>query len=188
MKKLAAVALLSLAAASPIHAQGTSFWEGGYVGGQIGYTYGDFSLNLGNFDNDSVIGGLTLGYLWAVGSGWYLGPEFQYDFADVTVVDPNTGNTATLDQIGRLKLIAGREVGSGFLYGSIGYAYGNIDGLGGFLDGDGDSYVLGLGYDWQLTDTLSLGGEYQFQSFKNIGTSGGDVDVNSIYIKLAYRF
>ncbi len=68
------------------------FWAGGYVGAQLGYAYGNFdfgSLNIDDFDDDSVIGGLTAGYLWEVSPGWYLGPEFQYDWADISVQGPD---------------------------------------------------------------------------------------------------
>ena len=77
-------------------------WEGGYVGGQIGYAYGDFGINVGDFNNDSVIGGLTAGYLWSLGNGFYLGPEFQYDWANVTVTDPDTNWYATQTELDRL--------------------------------------------------------------------------------------
>ena len=70
------------------------FWAGGYVGGQLGYAYTDFDFgdltdDLGNVidgdDSDNgVIGGITLGYLWSLNNGWYIGPEFQYDWADLT--------------------------------------------------------------------------------------------------------
>ena len=53
------------------------FWEGGYIGAQIGYAYGDFNLGSDTFNNDNAIGGLTAGYLWSMGNGWYLCPVYQ---------------------------------------------------------------------------------------------------------------
>jgi outer membrane immunogenic protein len=171
------------------------FWAGGYVGGQLGYAYGDFDL--GNvdprdFDNDSVIGGFHAGYLWEVSPGFYLGPEFQYDFADVTVTDPDTGGTASFDEIARLKLIAGYELGNGLLFGSAGIAYADFDGsVGGIFDGiDGGetSYVVGIGYDHRVSDNWTVGGEYQFHRFNNLGAGGEDVDVNTLHLRASYRF
>ena len=70
------------------------FWAGGYVGGQLGWGYSDFDIgdlvddlgdtftDIGN-DDSGVVGGITLGYLWSLNNGWYLGPEFQYDWVDL---------------------------------------------------------------------------------------------------------
>jgi outer membrane immunogenic protein len=200
------IAILALTSAGAAHAAGPTpvpaepvpmvaaapapapFWEGFYVGGQIGWANGDFELDLDTFDDSSVIGGFTAGYLWSLGNGWYLGPEFQYDFADMTITDPDTGDTASFEEIARLKLIAGYEVGNGLLYGSAGIAYASIDGIGDFFDGDTSNYVLGLGYDWRVGDNWTVGGEYMYQSFDGIGSSGGDVDVNTIQVKASYRF
>ena len=177
----------------PVQAQ-SPFWEGGYVGGQLGYSYGEFDLGNADprdFDDDSVIGGIHAGYLWSVGNGWYAGPEFQYDFADISVTDPDTGDTASFDEIARLKLIVGREVGNGLLYGSAGIAYANFDDVGDLFDGfDGDetNFVVGIGYDYRVGDNWTVGGEYQFHRFNNIGAAGEDVDVNTIHLKASYRF
>ncbi|WP_187429414.1 hypothetical protein ROLI_031940 [Roseobacter fucihabitans] len=171
------------------------FWAGAYVGAQLGYSYGDFDLDLGSrpgdFDNDSVIGGITAGYLWDIGNGWYVGPEFQYDFADITVTDATSGDTASFDEIARLKFIAGYELGNGLLYGSAGVAYSSFDNAGAVfdgLDGSDTSYVLGFGYDHRIAEDWTLGGEYMYHSFSNAGAAGGDVDVNTVHIKATYRF
>lgn len=170
------------------------FWAGGYVGGQLGYAYGNFDL--GNvdprdFDDDSVIGGFHAGYLWEVSPGFYLGPEFQYDWADVTVTDAG-GDTASFDEIARLKLIAGTEVGNGLLYGSAGIAYADFDGsVGGIFDGlngSETSYVVGIGYDHRVGDNWTVGGEYMFHRFNSIGAGGEDVDVNTLHFRASYRF
>lgn len=171
-----------------------SFWEGGYAGVQLGYSYGDFDVNtigVGNFDDDSVIGGVNFGYLFSVGNGFYVGPEFQYDFADITVTDPGTGGTASFDSIARLKLIAGYEVGDGLVYGSAGVAYADFDGAGALFSGfsgDDTNFVVGVGYDYRVGDNWTVGGEYQFHRFNDIGAGGEDVDVNTLHVKATYRF
>lgn len=171
------------------------FWEGGYVGGQLGYSFSEFDLEASNapsdFDSDNVIGGVTAGYLWQVGNGWYVGPEFQYDFADISVTDASSGDTASFDEIARLKLIVGYELGNGLLYGSAGVAYASFDDAGTVFDGfDGDdtSYVIGVGYDYRVADFWTVGGEYMYHSFSGIGDAGGDVDVNTVHLKATYRF
>ena len=170
------------------------FWAGGYVGAQLGYSYSEFDVgtdsSLDDLDSDNVIGGLTAGYLWQFGD-YYVGPEFQYDFADLTVTDADTGDTASFEEIARLKLIVGREIGNGMLYGSAGVAYANFDSVGDALDGfDGDdtSYVLGVGYDYRVGDNWTIGGEYQYHNFNGIGSSGNDVNLNTLHVKATYRF
>ena len=163
-------------------------WEGGYIGGQIGYGYGEFDIDVDDFDSDSVIGGLNAGYLWSLGSGWYLGPEFQYDWADIEISDPDSDNTASFEEIARLKLKLGRELGNGLLYGSAGLAYGSVDGVDDFFDGSDGSYVVGLGYDWRVAQDWTLGLEYQYHDFDGIGDEGGDVAVNTVHLKAGYNF
>lgn len=177
----------------------SSFWEGGYVGGQIGYAYSNFdlgSVNIGNFDDNSVVGGINAGYLWSLGNGWYIGPEFQYDWANLEISDPNSNSTATFDSIARLKLIVGTEVGTnGLLYGSAGVAYadfgGSIRNAGNTIldtfDSD-TSYVFGLGYDYQINDNWAIGGEYMYHQFNGATSSGGDIDLNTLQVKATYRF
>ena len=172
------------------------FWAGAYVGGQIGYAYTDFDFgdltdDLGNVidgdDSDNgFIGGITLGYLWSLNNGWYIGPEFQYDWADLTARDSDTGASIDFDEIGRLKLIAGYEVaqGRGLVYGSGGIAYASLDDAGDIADGfDGSdtNWLLGFGYDHRIGDNWTIGGEYMYHDFD-------DLNLNTLHLKAAYRF
>jgi len=172
------------------------FWAGAYVGGQIGYAYTDFDFgdltdDLGNVidgdDSDNgFIGGITLGYLWSLNNGWYIGPEFQYDWADLTARDSDTGASIDFDEIGRLKLVAGREVmaGQGLFYGSAGVAYASLDDAGDIADGfDGSdtNWVIGIGYDHRIGDNWTIGGEYMYHDFD-------DLNLNTLHLKAAYRF
>ena len=171
------------------------FWAGGYVGGQLGWGYSDFDIgdlvddlgdtftDIGN-DDSGVVGGITLGYLWSLNNGWYLGPEFQYDWVDLEVTDNATGATTNFEEIARLKLIAGYEMGNGLLYGSAGVAYGSLDNAGDIFDGfDGSdtNWTAGFGYDYRVGDNWTVGGEYQYAEFEN-------VSLNTVHLKVTYRF
>ena len=171
------------------------FWAGGYVGAQLGYAYSEFDIDLdtrpGDFDDDSVIGGIHAGYLWQVGQSFYLGPELQFDVADLEVTDSDTGDTASFENIARLKLIAGYEVGNGLVYGSAGVAFADFDSGGDLFDGfDGreTNYVIGIGYDHRIGDNWTVGGEYMYHHFNDIGQNDGDIDLNTVHIKASYRF
>jgi outer membrane immunogenic protein len=179
-----------LLALAPAHAEE---FEGAYLGVQLGYSYGDFSIgNVGStitdFDSDSVIGGFTAGYLFAVGGGWYVGPEFQYDWTNISITDAGSNRSTTLDRIGRLNVVAGYEIGNGMLYGNLGYAYTNLEGARSFFDGSSDGYAVGFGYDWWATEEWSVGAQYLYQKFDGIGSGGGDVGVSAIYLRTAFRF
>jgi outer membrane immunogenic protein len=173
-------------AAAPVAAPS---WEGGYVGVQLGYAYGDFDIDRafdGEDDDDGFIGGFTAGYLWDLGNGWYLGPEFQYDWADLEITDATTGDTASFDEIARLKLIAGYEVaqGNGLVFGSAGIAYGSLDNVGDIFDGfDGSdtNWLLGVGYEHRVSQNWSIGGEYMYHDFS-------DINVNTLHLRAMYRF
>jgi outer membrane immunogenic protein len=201
-RKISTLALIAITAAGGAQAAGpepvaaapvvvtaasSPFWEGGYIGGQLGYAYGDFDAGNvfdGDDNDDGFIGGITAGYLWNVSPNWYVGPEFQYDWADLEIKDSDTGDTISTDEIARLKLIVGYEMGDGLLYGSGGIAYGNFDDAGDLFDGfDGSdtNWVLGFGYDYRIGENWSIGGEYQYHDFD-------DVNVNTIHLKAAYRF
>jgi outer membrane immunogenic protein len=167
------------------------FWEGGYIGGQVGYAYTDFDFGdlvdqaqeIFDDSDNGFIGGLTVGYLWSLNNGWYLGPEFQYDWADLTATS-DSGATIDFDEIARLKLIAGKEIGNGLLYGSGGIAYGNLDNGSDLIDGfDGSdtNWVLGFGYDHRIAENWTIGGEYQYHDFD-------DLNLNTLHLKVAYRF
>ncbi|MEO0991109.1 MAG: autotransporter outer membrane beta-barrel domain-containing protein [Pseudomonadota bacterium] len=172
------------------------FWEGGYVGGQLGYGFSSLELGAGDTRNiddaNGFIGGLMAGYLFSVGNGWYVGPEIQYDFMDLTIEDPDNGATADFDEMARLKLRAGREVGPGLLYGSLGAAFasigeGNLNSLDD-LTGDDTGYLFGIGYDVPVSDRFSVGAEYMYHIFDDIGDSGAEVDVNTIHLRGSYHF
>lgn len=184
-----------VAAPTPPPAVVAPFWEGAYVGGQLGYSFSEFDVDTGagpgDLDDDQFIGGITAGYLFSLNNGYYVGPEFQYDFADLSVTDAASGDTATFDEIARLKLIGGREIGNGLLYGTIGVAFASFDSVGTVLDGfDGDdtSFALGFGYDHRVADNFTIGAEYIYHEFNGVGDSGNDVNLNAIYVKGAYRF
>ncbi|MEM6635616.1 MAG: outer membrane beta-barrel protein [Pseudomonadota bacterium] len=171
-------------------------WEGGYVGGQLGYGFSELDLDsddLRNLDDaDGFIGGLMAGYLWSLGNGWYAGPELQYDFADLSITDPDTGDSADFDEIGRLKVRAGKELGDGLLYGTTGLAYGSIGGgaLNSVddLSGDDQGYLFGFGYDYLLSESFAIGAEYMYHVFDSIGDAGAEVNVNTVHLRGMFRF
>jgi outer membrane immunogenic protein len=62
-------------------------WTGAYVGGQLGYSWGDSRFNDGassnTFDIDGFLGGVTLGYNYQFNPHWVAGVETDFSFADI---------------------------------------------------------------------------------------------------------
>ena len=174
-------------APAPVHTDTGGDWNGGYAGIQLGYGTGEFTTDTDDYDSDGIVGGIHLGYNWDFGD-WVFGTELQYDNADLQI-DSDTGS-GTFDEIARLNLRAGRDLGRGLLYGSAGLAYANFDGASGALSGElsDPGYVVGIGYDYKLNETWTLGGQYQHHVFNDFGADGNDVDFGTAHLRATYNF
>ena len=174
----------------PIAAAPAADWSGPYAGLQLGYGFSELNLDPGDIDeldSDGVIGGFHIGYLWDFGD-WVVGPELQYDAAELSV-DGDSGS-GSFDEIARLKVRAGRDLGQSMVYGSAGFAYTNFDGLSGVddIDFEEPGYVLGVGYDYRLNQGWTVGAEYQWHRFNDFGFDGNDVDLQTVHLRASYNF
>lgn len=150
-------------------------WTGFYVGGQVGNA--DVNTNVAGVDDNGVIGGLTAGYDYDLGS-WVVGAGVDYDWSDT-----NLGGVTTLDRVGRVKLRGGYKFGDGLFYGVGGYAHAKTDTLG-----NDDGWFIGAGYEHLVTDNVSLKGEILYHDFKNFNNSGTNLDATTIQIGATFRF
>ena len=178
-------------------------WTGFYAGAQIGWGFvnGDGEFDTGTIadldidvDGDGAVGGLTAGYRWDFGQ-FVAGGEVQYDWADIDFDDVNVGaldiqldDVGRVDQIWRVKGIAGYDAGRTLIYGSVGWANASVEVNG--EDGDENGWLVGAGVDYLLTDRLTLGGEVMYHQFDDFGSDGEnfDVDLTTVHAKLTYRF
>ena len=159
-------------------------WSGPYVGLNVGYSSGkeDFgyavpSDSLGGTDSQhsrGVVGGAQIGYDYAVGHGFVIGAEADFDGTSIS-------NGAPLDQ----PLLATRISNSinyfGTVQGRLGYAFDRVMlyGTGGFAYADVETsvsapqfniadhsthmhmgYVFGGGVEYALSNNLALRIEY----------------------------
>jgi outer membrane immunogenic protein len=194
MKKilLSGVALAALFVAAPVSAadvpvRGPIYkaapapvfnWTGFYVGGHIGYGFGDTDL-VGD-DLDGFIGGVQLGYNWQFSRNWVFGIE-----GDISGTDMNNGAFAHVDYLGTLRARAGYTWDRTMLYGTGGLAW-NRSSLLGFHDTD-TGYALGLGLEWAFAPAWSAKVEYMYYNFDN-NTTLGNTDISTIKVGLNYRF
>ncbi|NCQ24008.1 MAG: porin family protein [Rhodobacteraceae bacterium CG17_big_fil_post_rev_8_21_14_2_50_63_15] len=149
-------------------------WTGFYIGGQIGAVFGDADLAK---DDESVIGGVTLGYDYDFGR-WVIGGALDYDFTDLDIAPGSS-----IEQIFRLKLRGGPKIGRGLLYGAGGYANADSD-----HSGNEDGWFLGGGYEYMVNDRVSVGGEVLYHDFGSFGSANNDVDATSVQVRATFRF
>lgn len=149
-------------------------WTGFYIGGQIGAAFGDADI-AGN--DESVIGGVTLGYDYDFGR-WVLGGALDYDFTDFDIAPGSS-----VEEIFRLKLRGGPKIGRGLIYGAGGYANADSDN-----SGDEDGWFLGGGYEYMVNDRFSVGGEVLYHDFGSFGNGNNNVDATSVEIRATFRF
>jgi opacity protein-like surface antigen len=166
-------------AAEPYVAPGVD-WSGAYVGAQLGYA--DIDSNGADLDGDGILGGVHAGYRWDFGT-FVAGAEFDYDAADI---DLGSGSGDSLDDVARLKLTAGTEVGKSLIYGTLGAAYANASVAGNDLSDNG--YFLGAGVDYAISDKWTAGGEILQHKFDDFDDSGVDIDATTVTARVGLRF
>ena len=163
----------------PVIASGMD-WSGAYAGVQLGYA--DIDSNGAGLDGDGMLGGIHAGYRWDMGN-FIAGAEVDWDSADVDLGDPVAG---TLDDVARLKLIAGAEFGRSLIYGTVGVAHANATVAG--VDLSDNGWFLGAGLDYAVNDRWSIGGELLQHQFDDFDGTGVDLDATTVKAKVSLRF
>lgn len=161
-------------------------WGGFYGGAQLGYgsvngdSVIDNTLDLGG---DGLLGGVHAGYRMDFGT-FVAGAELAYDLADIKTDDP-IGN-ANFDNMASLKLMGGVDLGQWLAYGTVGMSRVGAD-FSGTLSGDDtlDGRFAGLGAEYALSDSLSVGGEVLQHTFDN---SDADFDMTTVQARVNFRF
>ncbi len=187
----ATVATAPAPMAQPMMARGGE-WGGFYGGAQLGYgnidgndtTIIDNVLDLGG---DGLIGGVHAGYRMDFGT-FVAGAELGYDLTDISVEQATLDPTATgsFDNMASLKLTGGIDMGQWLAYGAIGVTRIGAD-FSGTLSGDGtlDGRFAGLGAEYAISDTMSVGGEVLQHSFD---TDNADFEMTTVQARVNFRF
>jgi outer membrane immunogenic protein len=176
-------------------------WTGTYVGGNLGGAWGTFGLNpitTNNLTgvvtapggvsatNNSIIGGLQVGYNWQVGQ-WVLGVEQDVQFTGLKQTMAFTGPagffvagdamSVKTDYLSATRAKLGMAWDRYLLYVAGGLETGEFDVTSAYVSrGAGGSpalgftdsnkfhigYTVGAGIDYAVTNNVSLGVEYRY--------------------------
>ena len=154
-------------------------WSGFYVGAQLGYA--DISSSPAGLDGNGTLGGVHAGYRWDLGTT-VLGIEGDYDAASA---DLGIG-ADTLDNVARLKFMAGADLGRTLLYATGGVAWADATVAG--VNRSDNGYFLGAGLDYAVNDSWTIGGEILGHRFNDFDSSGFDLDATTVKAKVSFRF
>ncbi len=167
-------------AAAPVAMAPSMDWTGFYAGVQLGYA--DVDSNGAGLDGTGELYGVHAGYRRDFGQ-FVAGAELDFDNANV---DLGAVAGDQLDDVARLKLIGGADLGRTLVYGTVGAARANatVGGVG--LSDTG--YFLGAGMDFAVSERVTVGGELMQHRFSDFDGSGVDLDATTIKAKVALRF
>lgn len=174
---IGAVAALSTLAGAACAQNAGGDWTGPYAGIQFGH--GEFSGEraLSGVDGNDRVFGLHIGYLHDYG-GWVSGVEIDHDQTSIDIA-----GFAKIDDITRLKLKAGLDIGRWLPYGTAGTTRVNTS------VGDDTGSFYGFGLSYLATDSFVIGAEYLQHDFDELGGQLGlDTRASTFTIRASFRF
>jgi outer membrane immunogenic protein len=154
-------------------------WSGFYAGAQLGY--GDADSNGAGLDGNGFLGGIHGGYRWDFGQV-VVGTELDYDTVDIGL----GRDAGSLDDVTRIKLMGGADLGNSLIYATTGAAYATATVGSQSLSDDG--WFYGAGMTYAINDQWTVGGELLQHNFDNFDGSGVDFDALTATARVAIRF
>lgn len=167
-----------VAAPAPVVVAGRD-WTGFYAGGQLGY--GEASADGLSDDASGAFGGVHAGYLHDFGN-WVLGGELAYSGADISLDTPD----ASVDSMLLAKLKVGADMGQWLLYGTAGAGHYEASVAG--TDYSDTGYFAGLGADYALNDSWTVGAEVLRHWADDFDGTGVDGDMTTLGMRASFRF
>lgn len=152
-------------------------WTGGHVGATLGYGRASNGTTSGN----GATYGLQGGYDWDFGQ-WVVGAGLDWD---KTNLDLGTG-TDKINDIARLKLRVGADLGRTLVYATAGPARASAD-VGGTSVSD-NGWFGGVGADYAINERWTVGGELLTNRFNNFGGGSSNLDATTASLNVGLRF
>ncbi|TYC55763.1 porin family protein [Rhodobacterales bacterium] len=182
--------------------QQTIDWTGIYVGGNLGWEFGNFDNRAGgtNLDTDAngVAGGLYGGYNFQVTPNIVVGAEADFTLSDLEDTKSVGGTTLTSksDWNSNFRARVGYSFDRYLIYGAGGLALADLE-----VEGNGDSdsktalgWTLGVGGEAAITNNVTAKLEYVYQDFGeedfNLNGQGvsSDFSDQQVRVGLGYKF
>lgn len=173
----APVAEPPVAAPAPVAVSPDGNWTGAYVGGSLSYGRSTF----GAPDGHGALYGLRGGYDYDFGK-FVVGGTLAWDKSNIDL----SGGTGSLDDVGRLGLRAGADLGKTLVYATAGVARGSAT-LGGVSQHDTGAFG-GIGAEYKISSNVSVGGEILENRFGNFNGSGTDLKATTAGVNVNFRF
>ncbi|CAN5466773.1 porin family protein [soil metagenome] len=165
-------------------------WIGPYIGGNLGYGWGDVSNN--GAKPSGVLGGLQAGYNWQNGA-WVAGIEgdLQLNSSDDTFAPWKFSNP----WFGTVRGRVGYAFNNILLYGTGGLAFGSLKAQlpGGFSESNTSAgWTVGAGAEFAINQNWSAKVEYLYidlseKNFLLTGLSNG-YQFSTVRVGVNYRF
>lgn len=192
-------------------------WSGAYVGGQIGYGWGNDKWSFHGINYtvpakpDGFLGGIYGGYNWQVGYGLVLGADADFTFSDMKESgisgdsggspDPRYGYGSKVDWTAALRGRVGYGVDRFLPYvaGGVAFAHQIVSASLSnpfSVSTTRTGWTLGVGVDYAATDNLVIRAEYRYSDFgtKTFSPSPSwtpfddRLSVNDFRVGIAYKF
>ena len=150
-------------------------WTGLYMGGQVGYGFGNDTATLTGFAPNGikpsgVLGGVHIGYVYQTGSSLVVGLEGSVDGSSVSSTSAAFLGSYTVKSPieGSIRGRAGFAVDRALFYATGGVAFATFNDS--YATGDSASasragYTVGGGVEYAISDRWSVRGEYRFSNY-----------------------
>ncbi|MEP4768080.1 MAG: outer membrane protein [Roseibium sp.] len=184
-------------------AQQSIDWTGIYVGGNIGWAFGQFDNNVGatgktSTDINGLSGGLYTGYNFQLTPNIVLGAELDFTLTDLEKTRTSGGLAlrSSSDWNSNVRGRIGYSFDRYLIYGTGGLAIADLEVAG---NGDKDSktalgWTLGAGAEAAITENMVARFDYAYQDFGsqdfNLGGTGvsSDFSNNQVRMGIGYKF
>ncbi|MFN5996073.1 MAG: outer membrane protein [Paracoccaceae bacterium] len=172
-------------------------WSGPYVGLSYGRTTADIDFSTtGPFDfNDGKAVGLHAGYLLQRGQMVY-GGEIAFGRVKDSYVPGGFGNDDEITKYLDLKARVGFAANRALFYGVLGYSQATYDEYAGVgvlsSSSDFDGLAVGIGADFAISQSLSLGMEYLSRNlsgdYEGVAGATADVNLDTLSLRVGLSF